>query len=132
MATTRMTVDALRVQVARIEAKVHTQVSTLDVELGTTVEANTTLLTLLAEAFLLLGSQRDLMETRKRMDTLLDKVLVMTKEFLKRAMVHGTPFALDTPPAKVRVPEPKPFGGAWNAKDVENFLWNMEQYFVAA
>ena len=47
-------------------------------------------------------------------------------------MVHGTPFSLDPPPAKVRVPEPKPFGCAWNAKDFENFLWNMEEYFVAA
>ena len=32
---------------------------------------------------------------------------------------------------KVRVPEPKPFGGARNAKDLENFLWDMEQYFIA-
>ena len=30
------------------------------------------------------------------------------------------------------MPEPKPFGDAWNAKDLENFLWDMEQYFVAA
>ena len=33
---------------------------------------------------------------------------------------------------KVRVPEPNPFSGARNAKDLENLLWNMEQYFVAA
>ena len=77
MATARMTIDALRVQVERIEAEVGTQVSRLEAELGTT------LLTQLAEAFLLLGSHRDLMETRKWMDTLLEKVLVMTEEFLK-------------------------------------------------
>ena len=41
---------------------------------------------------------------------------------LKRAVVQGTPAAPDPPPAKVRVPEPKPFGGVWNAKDLENFL----------
>ena len=32
----------------------------------------------------------------------------------------------------MRVPEPKPFGGAHNAKDLDNFLWDMEQYFSAA
>jgi len=33
--------------------------------------------------------------------------------------------------SKVRVPEPKPFEGARNAKELENFLWDMEQYFKA-
>ena len=55
MATARVTIDALREQVARIEAKVGTQVSRLDVKLGTTAKANTTLSTQLAKAFLLLG-----------------------------------------------------------------------------
>ena len=64
-----------------------------------------------------------------------DKMQAMTEEFkeltrsikgeivlLKRAMVRGTPSASDPLPAKVRVPEPKPFGGTRNAKDLENFL----------
>ena len=46
--------------------------------------------------------------------------------------MQGTPATVDPPPAKVRVPEPKTFGGAHNAKDLENFLWDMEQYFIAA
>ena len=79
------------------------------------------------------------------MDTVLDKVFAMIEEFqewtrslegeiilLKRAMVQGTPSALDPPPAKVQVPEPKPFGDARNAKDLEKFLLDMEQYFIAA
>ncbi|ERN06780.1 hypothetical protein AMTR_s00005p00170100, partial [Amborella trichopoda] len=33
---------------------------------------------------------------------------------------------------RVKVPEPKPFGGARVAKELENFLWDMEQYFTAA
>ena len=33
---------------------------------------------------------------------------------------------------KVKVPEPKLFGGARSAKELENFLWNMEKYFKAA
>ena len=45
-------------------------------------------------------------------------------------MGHHLP--LPPPPTKVRVPEPKPFGGARNAKDLENFLWDMEQYFTVA
>ena len=32
---------------------------------------------------------------------------------------------------KVKVPELKPFNGAKNVKDLENFLWDMEQYFKA-
>ena len=32
---------------------------------------------------------------------------------------------------KVKVLEPKPFNGARSAKDLENFLWDMEQYFKA-
>ena len=30
---------------------------------------------------------------------------------------------------KVRVPEPKSFNGNHNAKELENFLWDMEQFF---
>lgn len=33
---------------------------------------------------------------------------------------------------KVCVPEPKPFGDAWNGKDLENFLWDIKQYFNVA
>ena len=56
MATARVMIDELQEQVARIEAEVGTQVSRLDAKIGTAAEANTTLLTQLAEAFLLLGS----------------------------------------------------------------------------
>ena len=89
MVAVRVTIDVLQEQVARIEAEVGTQVSKLDAEIGITAEANTTLSTQLAEAFLLLGLHRDLMKTRERafkerMETLRDKVLAMTKEFQER------------------------------------------------
>ena len=45
MANARMTVEALREQVARIEAEVGTQVSRLDAEIGTATETNSTLST---------------------------------------------------------------------------------------
>ncbi|PHT35606.1 hypothetical protein CQW23_23306 [Capsicum baccatum] len=34
--------------------------------------------------------------------------------------------------SKVKIPEPKPFGGARSAKGLENFLWDMEQYLSTA
>ncbi|KAL0301978.1 UNVERIFIED_CONTAM: hypothetical protein Sradi_6474600 [Sesamum radiatum] len=37
-----------------------------------------------------------------------------------------------TPMSKVKVPDPKPFGGARSAKELENFLWDMEKYFQTA
>ncbi|ERM96849.1 hypothetical protein AMTR_s00128p00115590 [Amborella trichopoda] len=33
---------------------------------------------------------------------------------------------------RVKVPEPKPFSGARVAKELQNFLWDMEQYFTIA
>ncbi|KAL0310180.1 UNVERIFIED_CONTAM: hypothetical protein Scaly_2953800 [Sesamum calycinum] len=36
------------------------------------------------------------------------------------------------PMSKVKVLDPKPFGGARSAKELENFLWDMETYFQAA
>ncbi|KAK4382005.1 hypothetical protein Sango_2915600 [Sesamum angolense] len=36
------------------------------------------------------------------------------------------------PMSKVKVLDPKPFGGACSAKELENFLWDMETYFQAA
>ncbi|KAL0447603.1 UNVERIFIED_CONTAM: hypothetical protein Slati_1888200 [Sesamum latifolium] len=34
--------------------------------------------------------------------------------------------------ARLRIPEPKAYSGARDAKEVENFLFDMEQYFLAA
>ncbi|KAL4627839.1 hypothetical protein ACB092_05G194500 [Castanea dentata] len=48
---------------------------------------------------------------------------------LKRAM-SGLPREEEVV-TKVKVLEPKPFNGARNAKDLEDFLWDMEQYFKA-
>ena len=66
MANARMTVEALRDQVARIEAEVGTQVSRLDAEIGTATEANSTLSTQIADAVLRLDSQRESMEAREK------------------------------------------------------------------
>ncbi|XP_061956833.1 uncharacterized protein LOC133678522 [Populus nigra] len=48
---------------------------------------------------------------------------------LKKAVV-STPMGGGS--SKPRVPEPKPFCGARSSKELENFLWDMEQYFGVA
>ncbi|PHT68014.1 hypothetical protein T459_27501 [Capsicum annuum] len=34
--------------------------------------------------------------------------------------------------SKVKIPEPKPFGSARSTKELENFLWDIDQYIIAA
>ena len=70
--------------------------------------------------------------------SLLDDVAAIRKDHedrclemavMKRAMAANTVGAVERP--KIKVPKPKGFGGARSAKELENFLWDMEQYFVA-
>ena len=49
-----------------------------------------------------------------------------------KKVVAQCPPTVSGAPQKVRVPEPKGFGGAMNAKKFEIFLWDMEQFFKAA
>ncbi|KAL0331236.1 UNVERIFIED_CONTAM: hypothetical protein Sangu_1669100 [Sesamum angustifolium] len=50
---------------------------------------------------------------------------------LQRA-VSNVPAVAPDAGARLRIPEPKAYGGARDAKEVENFLFDMEQYFLAA
>ena len=93
MANARMTVDALREQVARIKAEIGTQVSRLDVEIGTATEANIIHSTRLANAILLLESQCESMETREMvveewMESFHERIRTMTEEFVERIGSH--------------------------------------------
>jgi hypothetical protein len=47
---------------------------------------------------------------------------------LKRALISDAASTSQ----RTKVPEPKAFQGIRNAKELENFLWDMEQYFEAA
>ncbi|CAH9116738.1 unnamed protein product [Cuscuta epithymum] len=51
---------------------------------------------------------------------------------LKRALAAGLVPSAEVGSSKIKVPEPKTFGGDRNAKELENFLWDMEEYFKAA
>ncbi|KAL0402154.1 UNVERIFIED_CONTAM: hypothetical protein Slati_4245300 [Sesamum latifolium] len=50
---------------------------------------------------------------------------------LQRAMSNAPVVAHDVG-ARLRIPEPKAYSGARDANEVENFLFDMEQYFLAA
>ncbi|KAL0449464.1 UNVERIFIED_CONTAM: hypothetical protein Slati_1502800 [Sesamum latifolium] len=50
---------------------------------------------------------------------------------LQRAVSNAPVVAHDVG-SRLRIPEPKAYGGARDAKEVENFLFDMEQYFLAA
>ncbi|KAL2228318.1 UNVERIFIED_CONTAM: hypothetical protein Sindi_1811500 [Sesamum indicum] len=50
---------------------------------------------------------------------------------LQRA-VSNAPVVAHDPDARLRIPEPKAYSRARDAKEVENFLFDMERYFLAA
>ncbi|GAV85156.1 LOW QUALITY PROTEIN: hypothetical protein CFOL_v3_28594, partial [Cephalotus follicularis] len=49
---------------------------------------------------------------------------------LKKAL-HSSSSRTEGPSSKFKVPEPKPFSGKRDAKELENFLWDVESYFKA-
>lgn len=51
----------------------------------------------------------------------------------KRALAQGNPSTskVRTAPSKLDIPRPKCFKGSRNAKELDNFIWSMEQYFRA-
>lgn len=51
---------------------------------------------------------------------------------LKRALSQPSPRSDGAGASKVKVPEPKCFSGVRCAKELENFMWDVEQYFKAA
>lgn len=61
-----------------------------------------------------------------------EKLLQVTDELtLVKKVVYGHTNSGKTP-WKIKVPNPKAFGGNRSAKELENFLWDMEQYFKIA
>ena len=49
-----------------------------------------------------------------------------------KKVVAQCPSTMSGAPPKARVLKPKGFRGARNAKELENFLWDMERFFKAA
>ncbi|KAL0396202.1 UNVERIFIED_CONTAM: hypothetical protein Scaly_0068600 [Sesamum calycinum] len=61
----------------------------------------------------------------------LETKITMLNCLLQHA-VRNVPVVAHNPGSRFRIPEPKAYGGAHGAKEVENFLFEMEQYFFAA
>ncbi|KAL0463296.1 UNVERIFIED_CONTAM: Retrovirus-related Pol polyprotein from transposon [Sesamum latifolium] len=53
-------------------------------------------------------------------------------EDCRQCVVSNAPVVAHDAGARLRIPEPKAYSGARDAKEVENFLFDMEQYFLAA
>ncbi|MBA0818271.1 hypothetical protein Gohar_021919, partial [Gossypium harknessii] len=73
----------------------------------------------------------------KRDDTLKDMVLAMKKEIeelkeeltIYKATLSNGMLSSRPKQQAIDVPKPKKFKGARSARDVDNFLWEIEQYF---
>ena len=49
----------------------------------------------------------------------------------RRAIAQGPTITSVSSPSRIDVPKPKTYSGARNAKELDNFLWSLEQYFKA-
>lgn len=56
----------------------------------------------------------------------LEKIVRLLKRVVSNASY------VEDGPSKVKVPDPKAYNRTQSAKKLENFLWNIEQYFLAA
>ncbi|KAK1395249.1 hypothetical protein POM88_014305 [Heracleum sosnowskyi] len=64
---------------------------------------------------------------KSRVENIEDEVVI-----LRRAVATSISKGPGETHVKLKVPEPKNFEGSRSAKELENFLWDMEQYFKAA
>ena len=88
-----------------------------------------------------LGAMNDALETlHVTVETMAEDVRATIEAFKKElvemnAKLNTTMLAVGKQPVtdyrKVKVPEPQSYGGARDAKELENFLFDMEQYFRA-
>lgn len=71
------------------------------------------------------------------MDRMMGKIKELEEQMalMHSVVVQGsmatTSTALGAHMAHVEVPKPNAFKGMRNAKDIDNFLWSLEQYFKA-
>ncbi|KAK4359623.1 hypothetical protein RND71_021852 [Anisodus tanguticus] len=72
------------------------------------------------------GINTELVDLKNANENLQMEVVVLRKA------VASTGLSSDNRNTKVRILEPKAFNGSKSAKELENFLWDMEQYFSTA
>ncbi|CAN1260507.1 Transposon Ty3-I Gag-Pol polyprotein [Linum perenne] len=118
---------AMEERMMRVELKVADQITTIEDLTQGAAEVEENMKALREEVH---NSLNTAMETLKEAFRAEMEELRSDMTLCKRAMAQGVISA--TPQVRVDVPRPKSYGGARNAKELENFLWSMEQYFEAA
>ena len=73
---------------------------------------------------------------REETGTMVGKIKNLKDELvlIKRALAQGNvsiPSIITPTPSRMDVPKPRLYGGARNAKEIDNFLWSLEQCFKA-
>jgi len=63
-------------------------------------------------------------EVSRKIQVLDREIAVLKRDVVTVLISDGT--------SKPRVPEPKPFDGTRSSKELENFMWDIEQYFRLA
>ncbi|PIN12320.1 hypothetical protein CDL12_15071 [Handroanthus impetiginosus] len=117
--TTKQKLEALEDENARLGFVVGTLEEKVEtMELGESRSACRALVEALGES--------NLADMRREMEVMSLQICL-----LQRAMSNGAVGAPD-PMARLRVPEPRAYGGERDAKEVENFLFDIEQYVLAA
>ncbi|KAF2299384.1 hypothetical protein GH714_031787 [Hevea brasiliensis] len=81
------------------------------------------------EIFAIREENRQLKEEMERMNGEVKDELVLLKRLV--AQGAGTNHALATPTGRVEVPKPSVFKGVRNAREIDNFLWALDQFFRA-
>ncbi|KAH0633003.1 hypothetical protein KY284_035789 [Solanum tuberosum] len=78
------------------------------------------------------GVMKDNEALRIEVDKVLKEkeILYVELSILRLAITASRPTRGES--SKVKIPEPKAFGGTRSAKKLKNFLWDMERYFIAA
>ncbi|KAL2524108.1 Uncharacterized protein Adt_09162 [Abeliophyllum distichum] len=109
----------LCVAVEAIEEKVETAEAEIR-ELNIQLEESLMMCAAMTDAVALLPDLREEMEAMR-----------LQLRILQRAVGNGQAPAQEYAP-RLKIPEPRTYGGARDAKEVENFLFDMEQYFLAA
>ncbi|KAL2491207.1 Retrotrans gag domain-containing protein [Abeliophyllum distichum] len=124
--STKQRLDALDGQSTRLCVAVETfvkKVETVEVdirELNIHLDESRMMCAAMTGAIALLFDLREKMEAMR-----------LQLRILQRVVGNGQAPAQEYAP-RLKIPEPRIYGGVRNAKEVENFLFDMEQYFLTA
>ena len=133
--------DALRERVARLEVLVggptsdgdgHTAFDKLQSLAEGLWDLNTRFTTW-AESSQVRGETAEMGDLRAAVEEMHADVALLKQVWVARPQQGiADRVAEEAVPGRLKVPEPKKFEGTRSAKDLENFIWDMQEYFTAA